>query len=126
MLTSFAWIALGGALGALARYGVSTWCLAWFGSGFPIGTLIVNVTGSFVLGVIGALLATEAGLPAPVRPLIAVGFVGAYTTFSTYAFDTVKLGGRSLAASMLYVLLNNALSLLAVVVGMAAARVVGR
>lgn len=126
LAADLAWIASGGALGALARYGVTVWAAARFGSGFPIGTLTVNVTGSFLLGLAATLLAARADLPAATRPFFAVGFLGAYTTFSTYAFDTVSLWGRSAAPSAINALLNNVLSLAAVVLGVAVARLITR
>jgi CrcB protein len=116
------WIALGGALGALARHGVSAWTLARLGPHFPFGTVTVNVTGSFLIGIVGTLLPAGAGLPAATRPFFIVGFLGAYTTFSTYAFDTWALWDRSSAAAVTNVVLSNVLALVAVVAGTALAR----
>lgn len=77
-------VALGGALGALARFATST---ALPRQEFPWATLLVNLTGSFVLG----LLMMDAGLEHPTRLALAVGFLGAFTTLSTYSFETVDL-----------------------------------
>lgn len=113
-------IAVGGAVGALARYGVSGWVQGGAGL-FPWGTLAVNVSGSFLVGV--AFRCLEAGLLAPEwRPAITVGLLGAFTTFSTFSFEAVTLaqeGEWSRAGG--YVLLSVALALAAVVGGLGAA-----
>ena len=126
VVTDLAWIAAGGALGALARYGVTAWAVARFGSGFPMGTLTVNVTGSFLLGLAATLLAAKARVPVATRPFFTVGFLGAYTTFSTFAFDTVALWGRSAPIGVVNALLNNAFSLAAALFGVAVARLITR
>jgi fluoride exporter len=113
------WVGLGGAVGAVARFAVSRWTLARFGAGFPVGTLLVNVSGSFVLGVLAGLLATRVGVPHGARLLLGVGFCGAYTTFSTFAVDTIALAQRPAAlAAVGNVLINNALALAAALIGM--------
>jgi CrcB protein len=84
-------IGLGGMLGANARYLVSVWAAGRFGTAFPYGTLIINVSGSALLGFILTLaMARFSNDPTP-RLLLATGFLGAYTTFSTFAFETVAL-----------------------------------
>lgn len=113
------WVGLGGAVGAVARFAVSRWALARFGAGFPVGTLLVNVSGSFVLGVLAGLVTTRVGLPYGARLLLGVGFCGAYTTFSTFAIDTIALAQRpATLAAVGNVLVNNALALAAALVGM--------
>jgi len=84
-------IGLGGFLGANARYLVGTWAAQKWGTTFPFGTLLINVTGSFILGLfLGAT--TERFLIDPRgRLFFAVGFLGAYTTFSTYTYESVQL-----------------------------------
>lgn len=95
-------VAAAGAAGALARYAVSGWVTDRTSGAFPWGTLLVNATGSFLLGVVFAVL-TERFLPHPtMRMAITVGFLGAYTTFSTYSLETVRLiedGALALAAA---------------------------
>lgn len=118
------WVALGGALGATARFLVSEWSASKLGQEFPHGTLIVNVTGSFALGLLIGLAVRGVTIPGPVRATVAVGFLGAYTTFSTFAVDTVTLGpgaGR-LATAIANVALNNLLSLAAALLGLSLAR----
>lgn len=83
-------LALGGALGALSRYAVSIWFAKSFGTSFPWGTLTVNATGCFLLGFFYALSIT-AELAPPVRLVVATGFLGAYTTFSTFSLETLVL-----------------------------------
>lgn len=92
-VTGFVLIALGGALGALARYGVTVWVQARLPlSSFPWGTFVINATGSFVLGLVATLLAERVLTSPHIRPLVTIGFVGAYTTFSTYEYETARLG----------------------------------
>lgn len=91
--TQICLIALGGALGALARFGVATWVQARFLSAtFPWGTFLINATGSFILGLIATLLAERFLTHPNIRPLITIGFVGAYTTFSTFEYESLQLG----------------------------------
>jgi CrcB protein len=84
-------IALGGALGAVARYKIGGWVMARAGPGFPWGTLVVNVSGSFVLGLFATLLLGRFTIARPWFYLVAIGFLGAYTTFSTFSFETMSL-----------------------------------
>lgn len=83
-------IALGGALGALARYGLSGWIHARLGSGFPWGTLGVNVLGSFLVG-FGLSYLQHTSLPPVSREFLAIGLLGAFTTFSTFTWETAAL-----------------------------------
>ena len=83
-------ITLGAIPGALSRYYISIYFGQWFGV-FPYGTLFVNLTGSFVMGVFTAYLLASAIVAPNLRLFVATGFLGSYTTFSTYALDTVNL-----------------------------------
>lgn len=86
------WIGMAGFLGAASRYHFEGWVSNRWPTAFPWGTFTVNVTGCFVLGFLITLL-TERLLPHPdLRTAITIGFVGAYTTFSTFAFETLRLG----------------------------------
>lgn len=87
----FLLISLGAVLGANTRYWLSDWIAQKWGSAFPFGTLVINVTGSFILGFF-MTLATERFLLDPRwRFLVTVGFLGAYTTFSTYSYESFSL-----------------------------------
>ena len=95
-------IAIGGAIGALARHGVAALGNSWFGTGFPYGTLMANVIGSLLIGIAYVLLVERAALSPAARAAIIVGFLGALTTFSTYSLQAVALleEGRPGAAAL--------------------------
>lgn len=122
MLAVF-WISLGAVIGANARYFFSRWVTRHMDAAFPFGTLLINVTGSLVLGFF-MIWTSERVLADPRwRLLIAIGFCGSYTTFSSYAFETIayfEQGHWSLLAANLVG--NNLLCLAAVVAGAALAR----
>ena len=94
------WIAVAGSAGALSRYHVEGAVSRFTRGAFPWGTLVVNLSGCFLLGLLFTVL-TERFLPHPdLRTALTIGFLGAYTTFSTFAFETVRLaedGARGLA-----------------------------
>ncbi len=84
-------ISLGAVLGANARYLIGGWAAERWGTSFPFGTLLINVSGSLALGIF-LTYATDRALVDPrYRQLVAIGFLGAYTTFSTYTFESVTL-----------------------------------
>jgi CrcB protein len=90
MLTAVA-IAVAGALGALARYGLDGWISRNAPTSFPWGTFAINVSGSFLLGLLFVLM-TERYRPDPwLRSAVTIGFLGAYTTFSTFSLETYRL-----------------------------------
>ena len=84
-------IALGGAAGAVSRYALSVWIYAWLGKDYPWGTLSVNVLGSFFLGFLAVLLTTRLQLEEPLRNGLLIGYLGALTTYSTFALDKWQL-----------------------------------
>lgn len=96
------YIALGGVAGTLSRYGLEGWIQGRTASGFPLGTLIVNISGSLLLGFI-LRIATGAALISPdLRAGLTIGFCGAFTTMSTFSYESVTLlnGGDSLRAAL--------------------------
>ncbi|MGF1685159.1 fluoride efflux transporter CrcB [Photobacterium japonica] len=111
-------IALGGAFGACSRYLISEFCVSLFGRGFPYGTLVVNVVGSLIMGLMMSALNQGMIGAVPSRPLIGLGFLGALTTFSTFSMDNVILmqQGDFIKAG-LNILLNVTLSITACFIG---------
>jgi len=91
MLLNLLAVAIGGAIGACTRYLVSVWAAGRFGSEFPMGTLIVNIVGCFIIGVF-MTLTTERLMVSPYwRLVFAVGFLGGLTTFSSFGYETLRL-----------------------------------
>lgn len=117
ILSRLLWVGLGGFLGANTRYWLGEWIQSRTGPAFPWATLAINVSGSFILGLFMAAATRNFSVTAPpaLRLLFAVGFLGAYTTFSTFTFETLALlqtghparalwnAGGSLAAGMIAV-----------------------
>jgi fluoride exporter len=120
---NYLWIALGAVVGASARYFLSTYIGRHFSTVFPYGTLLINITGSLILGFF-LVYATERVLLDPRwRLLVAVGFCGSYTTFSSYAFESFALMEQGQWLLMgLNILSSNALCLAGVLAGAALAR----
>ena len=84
-------IAGGGAIGAVMRYGASLGVYSLFGRGFPYGTLVVNVTGSLLMGVLSIVLLERFNVGPEWRAAILVGLLGSFTTFSTFSLETLNL-----------------------------------
>lgn len=121
-VTTYAYVALGGAIGAMGRFFVVSLVGHWMhgaGGNFPLGTMVVNVLGSFILGALVELSAL-AWSPSPeIRAMLVVGMLGAFTTFSTFSLDVVTLGSRGEWGQMaLYMGLSVALSIIALYMGM--------
>jgi CrcB protein len=123
-MRQFLLVGIGGWLGAASRYYLGLWMAARLGTTFPYGTFLINVTGCLILGFFGTLAIDRALLvPPEFRLLVSVGFVGAYTTFSTFGFETIRMledGDVLLAVG--YVLGSVLLGLLAVYCGGVVAR----
>ena len=92
-MLSYLWIALGGAVGTTARYWLSGLVAQSFGETFPWGTLIINVTGSFVIGFFGALTGPDGRVfvGSNARQFVMIGMCGGYTTFSSFSLQTLNL-----------------------------------
>jgi fluoride exporter len=122
-IVAYLWIALGAVVGASARYFISGYVARIFSTSFPYGTLFINITGSLVLGFFLILAGERVLLDPRWRLLIAIGFCGSYTTFSSYAFETfafMEQGQWLLMAAN--ILASNALCLAGVLAGAAIAR----
>jgi CrcB protein len=118
------YISIAGVLGTLSRYGLSTFTQKLTGAGFPFGTLLVNVLGSLAIGFIMQLGMSTDIIPRSLRIAATIGFMGAFTTFSTFSYETVSYvqDGAWLLAS-LNILLNLTLCLSATWLGMALGKV---
>ena len=122
-LSNYIWIALGAVVGASARYFLNTLIARDFVSAFPYGTLLINITGSLILGFFLVFSTERALLDPRWRLLIAIGFCGSYTTFSSYAFESLALleQGQWLLTGI-NIIASNTLCLAAVLAGAALAR----
>ncbi len=122
MIATWLQVALGGAVGATARYGVNILANRLL-PGLPIGTIFVNIAGSFVMGLLTAVFAHRGGQQ--FAPLLLTGVLGGFTTFSAFSLDTLTLwerGQAGLAAG--YVIFSVALSLIAILCGISIGRAV--
>ena len=94
-MLAYLWVAIGGALGSVGRYWLSGVIASRFGQTFPWGTLLVNVTGSFAIGIIGALASPEGRMDSQSRAFatqfLMLGICGGYTTFSSFSLQTLNL-----------------------------------
>jgi fluoride exporter len=116
-------IGLGGFLGANARYLVGTWMAERYGISFPYGTVVINVSGSFLLGFFLIFISERLSVHPNWRLFFAIGFLGAYTTFSTFSFENFALlQERSYLLALANMLGSVALGLMAVVAGIIVAR----
>ncbi|HZT69354.1 MAG TPA: fluoride efflux transporter CrcB [Terriglobia bacterium] len=116
-------VVIGGGAGALARYVAASAIMTRFGGKFPLGTLVINVTGSFLIGFLMTILTERFKLDPNWRLLLVVGFLGGYTTFSSFEWETyssVREGG--LWTGMLNVVSSVMLGYIAVVLGSMLAR----
>lgn len=121
MILTLTQVALGGAIGAALRYLTNVGALRLFGPGFPWGTMLANVVGSFLMGVLFVALAQKGGMRA--APFLLTGVLGGFTTFSAFSLDAVTLWERGAAGAALgYVAGSVILSLAALAAGMMMAR----
>jgi fluoride exporter len=114
----YLWVGLGGALGSIARYLVGLLVYERMGTRFPYGTFVINVSGCFVIGLVLAVLDERMGLSPAWREALAIGFVGAFTTFSTFEYETLRAVQHGQAATALtYVVSSLVLGFMAVWAG---------
>jgi CrcB protein len=113
-------VSLGAGLGGMLRHAVGLSAARRFGTGYPFGTLIVNVLGSFVMGLVTGLLVAHPGLAAHWRLPLGTGLLGGFTTFSTFALDAgVMIERRARGRALGYVALSVVASIAAVALGLA-------
>ena len=116
-------VSLGAAVGANLRYWLSQWAAQQWGVAFPYGTLLINVLGSFAIGVVLTMATTNAAINANWRLLIVTGLLGGFTTFSTFSYETYQLlVDGSLLLAALNILGSVGIGLLGVVLGAGLAR----
>ena len=119
-------VGLGGFAGAIARFWLGGYISNRLGSRFPYGTLVINITGSFLIGLIVTLLAERMHWSANWRYLIPIGFIGAYTTFSTFELETFQsIRDGELLFAFLNVFLSVVVGFIAVWLGVIAGRTIG-
>ncbi|MFM6188548.1 MAG: fluoride efflux transporter CrcB [Planktothrix sp.] len=124
-ITNVLAIAAGAIAGALSRYQLTEWAKAKFGTQFPYGTLLINLTGSLAIGFFFTISQGITGYPQELDLLIRTGFLGSYTTFSTYGFETLILWRNKQRFSTAFYWAGSAiLGLMAVMMGVAIAQVV--
>ena len=112
-------VAAGGAIGSVARYLVGIGAGKWLGTGFPWGTLAVNIVGSFLIGVLVESFALRWDAGQTTRAFLVVGLCGGFTTFSAFSLDFVVLVGRNaMGPALLYVIASVALSIVGLYAGM--------
>lgn len=117
----YLYLAFGGVVGTLARYGIGGWVNTWTGVAFPFGTLAINVAGSFLLGLV-MRVAELSSLSPELRGMMTIGFCGAFTTFSTFSFETMLLLQQGAwVRALVYAFGSLAAGLAAVVLGFSAA-----
>jgi len=124
MITIFIWLALAGALGAVARYSLAGLVQRLTGGVFPWGTIAVNILGCFVAGMLWALFEKRGITGGVPRTAILVGFMGAFTTFSTMILETQQVfGALGIARAAANLALQNGVGLAALLAGLAIGRV---
>ncbi|WP_041651177.1 fluoride efflux transporter CrcB [Marinomonas posidonica] len=116
-------IAFGGALGALSRYGMTKWINTYWHHHFPFATMMVNLLGCVLMGVAFVVISEKMPSLEPYRPLVIVGFLGAFTTFSTFSLEIVSLiHMQAWLTALSYLLLSCILGVLGLAIGMALTR----
>jgi fluoride exporter len=127
-LVTYLAVGIGAGLGGICRYAITSLFVARFGPGLPLGTFFINLSGSFLIGLISELAQTRVvGIDPLARIALTAGFLGGYTTFSTFAFETRTLAGeREWATSLTYALSSVVLGVAACYAGIVIARLAAR
>ena len=122
-MMALVYVALGGALGSVARFGMTGLATRLLGSNFPYGTLAVNLLGGFLMGVLAALLARQPGGYESLRLFLAIGVLGGFTTFSAFSLDVMTLYLRGeVWMPLVYIMASVTLSVMALALGLYSAR----
>ncbi len=116
-------VGIGGFLGAAARYGLSLWIGGRWGRSFPLGTFVINITGSFLIGLLMTLMTERFTENPQWRLMLVVGFLGAYTTFSTFEYET---GALLKDGEWLYAGMNVILSVVLGFIGLKAGEIIAK
>lgn len=125
MMMNFFSVALGGALGATARYGLGIWISGKWIHDFPLHTFIINIAGAFLLGLLNTLFIDKLTLTPETRLALTVGFLGAFTTFSTFGYETIMLikAGNIFTAGI-YTVSSIIIGFIGIFLGMGLARLI--
>lgn len=124
-MMNFLSVAIGGALGATARYGLGLWTSGKWIHSFPLHTFLINISGAFLLGFLNTLFLDKLAINPEIRIALTVGFLGAFTTFSTFGYETIVLIKEgNLATAGFYTLSSIIIGFLGVFLGMGLARLV--
>jgi CrcB protein len=124
---AFLIVFLGAGIGGACRHGVNVLALRWLGpSSFPLGTLVINVSGSSLMGVVAGYFLVRTGLPQHLRLFLTTGILGGFTTFSAFSLETALLWQRDQPIqAMIYALLSVILAVGGLFAGLALVRVLG-
>lgn len=118
-------ISAGAIVGALSRHFMMSWAARLFGTSFPWGTLLINILGSLIMGLLIELMALKFSLSQEIRAFLTVGILGSFTTFSTFSLDTVLLLQKGqMAEAFLYILFSVVISIAALFAGLYLVRLV--
>ena len=124
-MLKYLFVGIGGCLGSILRFWLGTYIGSKMGSRFPYGTFVINVTGSFLIGLIFALLTVKTQWSPNWRYLIPIGFIGGYTTFSSFEYETLRsIQDGQIGLGLLYVATSVVFGLVAVWGGMIAGRAI--
>ncbi len=119
MISTIVVVALGGAIGATMRYGVNVGTVHYLGHGYPWGTMIVNILGSFLMGIMIGKFAQMNQVSPELKALLTTGFLGAFTTFSTFSLDFITLWNRdAMLQAFGYMMFSVILGILALALGL--------
>lgn len=119
-MLSYGYVALGGAIGSMLRFGINRWLTLFLGDALPWGTILINIGGSFIIGLFAALFEGAAGISTPLelRQFVLVGLCGGFTTFSSFSLQTLTLlNAGEPGRALINIALSLALCLTAVALG---------